>query len=86
MSAPPETRAAAGPDQGEARLLARVIPPSAIPSSRLRAVLHRDILSAKRWWITLVSGFFEPVFFLFSLGVGLGGLVGGVSWGGAEVS
>lgn len=84
MSAPPGVEERAG--RGSTRLLARVVPPSAIPSARLRAVLHRDILSARRWWITLVSGFFEPVFFLFSLGVGLGGLVGGVAWGGVEVS
>lgn len=84
MSAPATTHDPAR--RGAARLLARVVPPSAVPSARLRAVLHRDILSARRWWITLVSGFFEPVFFLFSLGVGLGELVGGVSWSGTEVS
>ena len=67
-------------------LLARVVPPSAVPSWRLRHVLYRDLLSAKRWWITIVSGFFEPVFYLFSLGVGLGALVAGVEWGGVEVS
>lgn len=67
-------------------LLARVVPPSAIPSWRLRHVVHRDLLSARRWWITIVSGFFEPVFYLFSLGVGLGALVAGVQWGGVEVS
>lgn len=83
MTAPPVRSRA---NRGSARLLARVVPPSAIPSSRLRAVLHRDILSARLGWITLVSGFFEPVFFLFSLGVGLGELVGGVSWAGVEVS
>lgn len=67
-------------------LLGRVVPPSAVPSWRLRHVVHRDLLSARRWWITIVSGFFEPVFYLFSLGVGLGALVDGVEWGGLEVS
>ena len=70
---------------GDIRLLARIVPASAIPSRRLGAVVHRDVLSAKRWWITLVSGFFEPVFYLFSLGVGLGALVGDVRWSGVEV-
>ena len=74
-----------GAGSGVTTLLARVLPPSAIPSRRLRAVVHRDVLSAKRWWITLVSGFFEPVFYLFSLGIGLGALVGDVSWSGVEV-
>ncbi len=73
-------------EQRRPTLLARVVPPSAIPSWRLRHVVHRDLLSARRWWITLVSGFFEPVFYLFSLGVGLGALVDGVEWGGLEVS
>lgn len=73
-------------DEPRTTLLARVVPPSAVPSWRLRHVVHRDLLSAKRWWITLVSGFFEPVFYLFSLGVGLGALVDGVQWGGVEVS
>ncbi len=73
-------------EQRRTTLLARVIPPSAVPSWRLRHVVHRDLLSARRWWITLVSGFFEPVFYLFSLGVGLGALVDGVEWGGVEVS
>lgn len=72
--------------RGRSGLLARVVPPSAIPSARLRAVVHRDVLTARRWWITLVSGFFEPVFYLFSLGVGLGALVGEVRWSGVEVS
>ena len=73
-------------DEPRTTLLARVVPPSAVPSWRLRHVVHRDLLSARRWWITLVSGFFEPVFYLFSLGVGLGALVDGVAWGGVEVS
>jgi lipooligosaccharide transport system permease protein len=73
------------PPVGERRLLARVVPPSAIPSARLRAVVVRDLLTAQRWWITLVSGFFEPVFFLFSIGVGLGALVGEVTWSGQTV-
>lgn len=66
-------------------LVGRVVPPSAIPSMRLRHVIHRDVLAARQWWITVVSGFFEPVFFLFSLGVGLGALVGTVAVGGQEI-
>jgi lipooligosaccharide transport system permease protein len=75
------------PEHGQGRtVLARVLPPSAIPSSRLRHVVHRDLLTARQWWLTVVSGFFEPVFYLFSLGVGLGALVGDVTWAGVEVS
>lgn len=67
-------------------LLGRVIPPTAIPSGRFRTVIYRDILAAKQWWITIVSGFFEPLFYLFSLGIGLGALVGTVEVGGQEIS
>ena len=34
------------------------------------------MLSFRHGWVVLVSGFFEPVFYLFSLGVGLGALIG----------
>lgn len=67
-------------------LLGRVVPPSAIPSGRFRTVVYRDVLAAKQWWITIVSGFFEPLFYLFSLGIGLGALVGTVEYGGQEIS
>ncbi|MFT4837649.1 MAG: lipooligosaccharide transport system permease protein [Nonlabens sp.] len=66
-------------------LLARVIPVSAIPSSRFRHVLRREVLAAKSWALTILTGFFEPVFYLFSLGVGLGGLIGTVTYQGVEV-
>ena len=70
---------------GSITLLARVIPPAAIPSGRLRAVLHRDVLAARRWAVTIVSGFFEPLFYLFSLGIGLGALIGDVDVAGRPI-
>jgi lipooligosaccharide transport system permease protein len=33
----------------------------------------------RRLWLLIVSGFFEPVFYLFSIGIGLGTLVGTVA-------
>ncbi len=39
-------------------------------------VVERNILSYRRMWPAFASGLFEPIFFLFSLGVGLGPLVG----------
>lgn len=68
-----------------ATLMGRIIPPSAVPSRRFRSVMLRDLLAAKRWAVVIISGFFEPVFFLFSLGVGLGQLVGQVEVGGRSV-
>lgn len=56
-------------------LTARVVP---VPGTASRAarLVERNILSYRRMWPAFVSGIFEPVFFLFSLGVGLGPLVG----------
>jgi len=39
-------------------------------------IVERNVLSYRRMWPAFVSGLFEPIFFLFSLGVGLGPLVG----------
>lgn len=48
------------------------------PGGGARAVLHRDLVSAKRSWIVPLSGFVEPVFYLLSIGFGVGALVGQV--------
>jgi lipooligosaccharide transport system permease protein len=50
-----------------------------------RAVLERNLTGARRAWVVMLSGFAEPVFYLFSLGVGLGALVGPVPVGGRAV-
>jgi lipooligosaccharide transport system permease protein len=46
-----------------------------------RLLVERNARAFRHGWLTLVSGFFEPVFYLFSLGIGLGVLVGGVDVG-----
>jgi lipooligosaccharide transport system permease protein len=48
-------------------------------------VLERNILVYRRAWIYLVSGFFEPVFYLLSIGIGLGHLVGPIEVAGRLV-
>jgi lipooligosaccharide transport system permease protein len=50
------------------------------PLGRWRAhkVLERDVLVYRRNWSVIVSGFFEPVFYLLGIGFGLGALVGDV--------
>jgi lipooligosaccharide transport system permease protein len=45
-------------------------------ASRAARLVERNILSYRRMWPAFASGIFEPVFYLFSLGVGLGPLVG----------
>lgn len=52
------------------------------------AVVARGLMAAKSsTWLILVSGFFEPVLYLISMGVGLGPIVGTVAGpGGQEIS
>jgi lipooligosaccharide transport system permease protein len=45
------------------------------PTGAIR-LLERNFLVYRRLWLVVVSGFFEPIFYLFSIGVGLGELVG----------
>ncbi len=59
-------------------LATRIVPPTALGSHRAKYLLERNILVYRRVWMILFSGFFEPVFYLFSIGVGLGRLVGDV--------
>lgn len=61
-----------------ATLLTRTtpLPP---PGARAWLLVERNLLVYRRIWLLIVSGFFEPVFYLFSLGVGIGALVGTVA-------
>ncbi len=57
-------------------------------AGNMRAVLERGfIVLAKQNWAIVASGFFEPVFYLLAMGLGLGGLVGTVTGpGGRPIS
>jgi lipooligosaccharide transport system permease protein len=47
-----------------------------LPSPRRSwRMVQRNLVVYKHTWMVIFSGFFEPVFYLFSLGVGLGGMV-----------
>ena len=66
-------------------LVSRVVPP--LPRRwRGRYLVERNILSTKSFWPVFLSGFFEPVFYLFAIGIGVGQLVGDVEVGGVVVS
>jgi lipooligosaccharide transport system permease protein len=56
----------------------RLFPTRALGRSRAHKVLERDVLVYRRNWSIIVSGFFEPVFYLLGIGFGLGTLVGDV--------
>ena len=44
-------------------------------------VVERNVLTYRRQWVAFITGFLEPVFYLFSLGVGLGALIGDIPLG-----
>jgi lipooligosaccharide transport system permease protein len=46
--------------------------------TRGHVLFERNLMVYRRTWLALVSGFFEPIFYLFSLGLGLGHFVGRV--------
>lgn len=45
---------------------------------RAAALVERNLLVYRRAWPVFASGFFEPLFYLLSLGLGIGALVGDV--------
>lgn len=47
-------------------------------------VVERDMLVTRNNWMVFVSGFLEPVFYLFAIDLGLGRLVGNVAGPGGE--
>jgi lipooligosaccharide transport system permease protein len=56
-------------------------------SRRARFLVERNIYVYRRTWIVILSGFFEPLFYLGSIGFGLGALVGTVNGpGGLPIS
>lgn len=50
-------------------------------SSRL---VERNVMVYRRTWLILVSGFFEPLFYLLGIGFGIGSLVGAVTGPGGQ--
>lgn len=46
---------------------------------RAHRMIERNLLVYRRLWVIVFSGFFEPVFYLFAIGIGVGQLVGDVT-------
>lgn len=61
-----------------ATIALRVAPLPTISGRRVAVMLERSVLVYRRSWMVIVSGFFEPLFYLLSIGVGIGHLVGTV--------
>jgi lipooligosaccharide transport system permease protein len=72
-----------------ATLVARIIPFDSLRGlggRRGHVLVERSLMVYRHTWLIIVSGFFEPLFYLLSIGVGLGRLVSGLSVGGHLVS
>ncbi|MFZ1410936.1 MAG: ABC transporter, partial [Micropruina sp.] len=58
---------------------------AAVYSGNVQAVIERGFrVIGNQNWAIILSGFFEPVFYLLSMGLGLGGLVGVVTGPGGQ--
>ncbi len=49
-------------------------------------LVHRNFLAYRRAWMVFLTGFLEPVLYLFSIGVGVGQLIDGFSFNGHSVA
>jgi lipooligosaccharide transport system permease protein len=54
----------------------RILPPARFRATGPLRLLERNFLVYRHLWGVVLSGFFEPIFYLFSIGVGIGALVG----------
>jgi len=62
----------------------RITPLMALGGQRWLRMIERNLLVYKHGWLVLLSGFFEPLFYLISIGFGLGQLVGDVNGPGGQ--
>jgi lipooligosaccharide transport system permease protein len=58
--------------------------PFALPTRPTRMV-ERNMMVYRRTFMVILSGFFEPLFYLFSMGFGVGSLIGGVALDNGQV-
>ncbi len=66
-------------------IVLRIVPFPLRAAKRPHRLVERSLMVYRRTWILLVSGFFEPLFYLLSSKVGVGRLVGSVTIGGKAV-
>jgi lipooligosaccharide transport system permease protein len=68
-----------------AEVAARALP-LPVPGALAFRLVHRNVVAARRYWVVIFSGFFEPLFYLAGVGVGVGTLVGDLELNGRLVS
>ena len=52
---------------------------------RAFSVFERNVFVYRRQWLMIVTGFFEPLFFLLGIGYGVGGVIGTIPYAGRDV-
>lgn len=80
MTGTTASRASRDLDRRAARagLLLRILPPG-LYAGRASKLVERSILVYSRTWLIIVSGVFEPLFYLVAFRIGFGKLVGNVT-------
>lgn len=63
----------------------RIVPAAVLEVRRPQRMLERSLMVTRRNWMVIVSGFFEPLFYLLSIRIGMSKLVGDVTFGGRRV-
>jgi lipooligosaccharide transport system permease protein len=64
----------------------RVAPWFVFGADRSLRLVSRNLRAARRYWLVMVSGFFEPLFYLVGLGIGVGTLVGDITYADRTIS
>ena len=64
----------------------RIAPPFLFSRTRAHRILERKVMVYRHLWFMFVAGFFEPIFYLLSVRIGIGKLVGHVEFGGQTLS
>ncbi len=57
----------------------RILPPLAFGSRRAVHLIERNVYLYRRVWLVFASGAFEPLFYLLSVGFGIGSMIGTIA-------
>lgn len=63
----------------------RIVPAVVFDVKRPQRMVERSVMVYRRGWLLIVTGFFEPLFYLLSIRIGLSALVGDIETGGILV-
>jgi lipooligosaccharide transport system permease protein len=69
-----------------AELPLRIVPPQVLAARRPQRMLERQwVVNRAGGWMIVLSGFFEPLFYLLSIRVGFSSLIGDIEVGGESI-